>query len=109
MTTTRSTRLFTSYGLATGSFTVYTVPAGFTAIVKRVCTFIGGTGASFIGLYSIPAGLGLSFFLRYTGALDVNTVDEWDTWFVLEEGDSLGFTMGGSSANCIGFGALLSA
>lgn len=94
---TRSTRLAAVSNIPLGAVTLYTVPSGRTTIVKDVTySMVGGSAAS-INLQVSPAG-GSAISIHYDAAVTPPAVVRFQTWTVLESGDSLYVSFG--NAGC---------
>lgn len=83
---TRSALLAFGGTLPLGGGVVYTVPAGYTTIVKTISidNSSGATVKTNVRIPTVAAGL-----IRRGWQLLTNTSDVWHTWFVLESGNTL--------------------
>lgn len=106
--TVRSAPLGTTTQVAAlGTASVFTVPAGQSWIVKRVTSFLeGAPAATIIWRVENPTDL---LCPLYRPTVSSNGVDDHETWWVLDEGDTLVVQNQSATASmrCRAFGAKL--
>lgn len=89
---------------ATGSF--FTVPAGETWLVKRMCSYAPVTAGNMYFLLE-PTG-GPTSFVVHKAVLSFGESEDADTWIACQPGSELvGFNEGVGTATAICFGAKL--
>lgn len=85
---------------------LFTVPAGYTYILKTITLFNGSSSNQTITLYYVPAG-GPSITLYTTTTFGPATNVWFNIWWVFEPGDSLSFLVSGNKWDLYASGAAL--
>lgn len=94
MATVYSVRFYAAVGLAPGSYTVYTVPPGYTAIVRDIDCY-SSAGVSNAEIY-FEGNLGQTFFHAEVVATTQDS-PQWRGRQVFEAGDTISVNVGGAS------------
>ena len=85
---TRSTKLAALTEAAGGVTDAFTVPPGYTYLVKEVLVVANGGAPTTVLVRGLDAG-GIAGYLIHGKALAINENVEWDGWMALNPGDKL--------------------
>lgn len=86
---------------------LYTVPDGYTLLLRQISTYNSGSVATEINYACVVSGP-LYSVLRILGSLATAELDDYQTWAVLEEGQQIYFFTSAAQCQVMLSGALLS-